>query len=67
MRHAVPDDADGKKERGRALPIALQGTLKLLQHTQFVIVAVNLGFALDLLEDVLGPTAGHDAFASSPR
>ena len=24
---------------------ALQGTLKLLQHTQFVIVAVNFGFA----------------------
>jgi hypothetical protein len=41
---------------------ALQGTLKLLQHTQFVIVAVKLGFALDVLEDVFGPAAGHNPF-----
>src|SRR5258708_39607085 len=40
--------------------LALEGTLKLLQHTQLVIVAVDPGFAVDVFEDVLGPAAGNN-------
>jgi hypothetical protein len=40
--------------------LALEGTLKLLQHTQLVIVAVDPGFAVDVFEDVLGPATGNN-------
>ncbi|MGA7880432.1 MAG: hypothetical protein WCC08_05825 [Terrimicrobiaceae bacterium] len=41
---------------------ALQRPLKLFEHEQFVVVAIDLRFAVDLLEHHLFPTGRHNAF-----